>query len=73
LSCSFHFIKLPCGWADLIERVHGCAIAAIGIEASGGYEWRRDGLFPDRLRSVGGDGFRLALRRSICAFIVPNL
>jgi transposase len=26
------------GWADLVERLRGCAIAAIGIEASGGYE-----------------------------------
>jgi transposase len=26
------------GWADLVERLSGCSIAAIGIEASGGYE-----------------------------------
>jgi hypothetical protein len=26
------------GWADLIERLRGCSIAAIGLEASGGYE-----------------------------------
>jgi transposase len=26
------------GWADLVERLRGCSIAAIGLEASGGYE-----------------------------------
>ena len=26
------------GWADLVDRLSGCSIAAIGIEASGGYE-----------------------------------
>ena len=26
------------GWADLVERLRGRSIAAIGIEASGGYE-----------------------------------
>ena len=26
------------GWADLVERLSGSSIAAIGIEASGGYE-----------------------------------
>jgi transposase len=28
----------PVGWADLVERLRGSSIAAIGIEASGGYE-----------------------------------
>src|SRR5205809_4915855 len=28
----------PAGWANLIERLRGFSIAAIGIEASGGYE-----------------------------------
>ncbi len=26
------------GWANLVEQLRGCSIAAIGIEASGGYE-----------------------------------
>src|SRR5262245_64829219 len=26
------------GWAELVEQLRGCSIAAIGIEASGGYE-----------------------------------
>ena len=26
------------GWIDLVERLRGCSIAAIGLEASGGYE-----------------------------------
>jgi transposase len=26
------------GWTDLVERLRGCSIAAIGLEASGGYE-----------------------------------
>src|SRR6516225_6664109 len=26
------------GWTDLVERLRGCSIAAIGMEASGGYE-----------------------------------
>src|SRR2546427_3565500 len=26
------------GWADLVERLSGSSIAAVGIEASGGYE-----------------------------------
>ena len=26
------------GWAELVERLRGLCIAAIGIEASGGYE-----------------------------------
>jgi len=26
------------GWANLIEQLRGCSIAAVGIEASGGYE-----------------------------------
>src|SRR5262245_63922975 len=26
------------GWADLVEWLRGCSIAAIGLEASGGYE-----------------------------------
>src|SRR5829696_5018509 len=29
---------LPHGWAELVERLRGLHIAAIGIEASGGYE-----------------------------------
>src|SRR5262249_34013878 len=32
------------GWADLVERLRGCSIAASGLEASGGFdgggEWR---------------------------------
>ena len=28
----------PSGWADLVEQLRGFSIAAIGIEASGGYE-----------------------------------
>jgi transposase len=24
------------GWADLVERLRGCSIAAVGLEASGG-------------------------------------
>jgi transposase len=28
----------PAGWVDLVERLSGSSIAAIGIEASGGYE-----------------------------------
>jgi transposase len=28
----------PTGWAELVEQLRGCSIAAIGIEASGGYE-----------------------------------
>ena len=28
----------PSGWVDLIEQLRSCSIAAIGIEASGGYE-----------------------------------
>jgi transposase len=30
--------KRPAGWADLVERPRSSSIAAIGIEASGGYE-----------------------------------
>jgi transposase len=26
------------GWANLVEQLRGCSIAAVGIEASGGYE-----------------------------------
>jgi hypothetical protein len=29
---------LAAGWAELVEQLRGCSIAAIGIEASGGYE-----------------------------------
>jgi transposase len=28
----------PAGWAELVTRLRGLCIAAIGIEASGGYE-----------------------------------
>jgi transposase len=28
----------PAGWADLVERLRGFSLAAIGVEASGGYE-----------------------------------
>jgi transposase len=28
----------PVGWADLVERLRGFSLAAIGVEASGGYE-----------------------------------
>ena len=28
----------PAGWAELVEQLRGSSIAAIGIEASGGYE-----------------------------------
>jgi transposase len=28
----------PTGWAELVEQLRGCSIAAIGVEATGGYE-----------------------------------
>ena len=28
----------PVGWAELVEQLRGFSIAAIGLEASGGYE-----------------------------------
>jgi len=28
----------PVGWAHLIEKLRGCSVSAIGVEASGGYE-----------------------------------
>ena len=34
----FSVVNDAAGWADLIERLRGLRIAAIGIEASGGYE-----------------------------------
>ena len=34
----FSVVNDAAGWAELIERLHGLRIAAIGIEASGGYE-----------------------------------
>src|ERR1035438_7838388 len=35
---SFSVSNDAAGWAELIERLRGFSIAAIGIEASGGYE-----------------------------------
>ena len=34
----FSVVNAAAGWAELIEKLRGLNIAAIGIEASGGYE-----------------------------------
>jgi transposase len=48
------------GWAELIARLRGFTIAAIGLEASGGYERGETRGYETRGGPIAGIGSRLA-------------
>jgi hypothetical protein len=48
------------GWAELIARLRGFTIAAIGLEASGGYERGETRGYATRGGPIAGIGSRLA-------------
>jgi hypothetical protein len=55
------------GWAELIARLRGFTIAAIGLEASGGYERGETRGYEKRGGPIAGIGSRLAMCLSIDA------